>query len=164
MVKFATPTNIRTYIHIAYKHTYTYIQRLKTYIHIHICKNSYSEKSLINYYLKTYERLQIFLRAVLHSSYNILFYEFYFIKWNTFQKYNLKKPLVKVKSISKVMPNFVFHLWHHIWETFGTPANFLYNSSLSRDARFLTSDLTSDQVSNQASWKLVQMESTYLKH
>ena len=54
---------------------------------------------------------------------------------------------------------FVFYLWRHLWQTFRAVANFLYNSSLSRNARLLTLD----QVFNQSLWKLIQMESTYLK-
>ena len=54
---------------------------------------------------------------------------------------------------------FVFYLWRHLWQTFTTGANFLYNSSLSRNTRFPTSD----QVFSQSLWKLVQMESTHLK-
>ena len=86
------------------------------------------------------------------------FMKFYFVKWSTFQKYGfLNKP--QVKSGSKVMPVFVFYLWHHLWQTFRTAANFLYNSSLSRNTRFLISG----QVFNQSLWKLIQIEITYSK-
>ena len=57
------------------------------------------------------------------------------------------------------MPIFVFYLWRHLWQTFRTAANFLYNSSFSRNTRFLISG----QVFNQSLQKLVQMKSTCFK-
>ena len=83
----------------------------------------------------------------------------YFAKCNTFQKYDLKKVQVKVKSTSKVMPVFVFCLWCHFWETFRTAANFLNNSSLSKNTRFLMLG----QVFNQSLGKFTQKESTCFK-
>ena len=71
----------------------------------------------------------------------------------------LKRNAVKVKSISKVMPGFVFYLWRNLWQTFRTAANFLYNSSLSRNTKFLISD----QVFSLSLWKFAQMESNCFK-
>ena len=62
------------------------------------------------------------VKAVLHSSY--------------LPKMPLEKSQVKFKSRSEVMPVFKLYLWHHPWETFGTMANFLYNSSFSRNTRY----------------------------
>ena len=62
------------------------------------------------------------VKAVLHSSY--------------LPKMPLEKSQVKFKSRSEVMPVFKLYLWHHPWETFGSMANFLYNSSFSRNTRY----------------------------
>ena len=87
--------------------------------------------------------------------------KFYVLKWNTFQKYDffLKKLLIKVRSRPKFMPVFVFYLWRPLWQTCRTAANFLHNSSLSRNTRFFISG----QVLNQSLWKEVQMENTCFK-
>ena len=79
------------------------------------------------------------VKAVLHSGYDILFYEILFCWVKHLPKIWLlkKKTQFKVKSRSKVMSVFVFYLWHHLWQTFRTASNFLYNSSLSRNTRFL---------------------------
>ena len=64
-----------------------------------------------------------------------------------------------VKFRTKVMAVFAFHLWCHLWQTFRTAVDFLYNFSLSRNTRFLISG----QVFNQSLWKLVQMENASFK-
>ena len=63
------------------------------------------------------------------TSYFMKFYEL------LYKNITLKKPKAKVKSRSKVMPVLVFYLWHHLWQTIRTVADFLYNSSLSRNTR-----------------------------
>ena len=78
--------------------------------------------------------------------------------WLEKKKKKKKKWQVKVKFRSKVMPVLVFYFWRHLWQFIRTAAIFLYNSSLSRNARFFKSD----QAFNQ-SWKLVQMENTCFK-
>ena len=70
-----------------------------------------------------------------------------------------KTPHVKVNSRSKVMPVFVFYLWHHHWQALRTAANFAYNSSLSRSTRILILG----QVFSKSLWKLVKMENTCFK-
>ena len=68
------------------------------------------------------------------------FMKFYFVKWKPFRKWLFfKKTQVKVKPKTKVMLVFAFYLWHHLWQTLGTAANFYCNSSFSRDTRFLIS-------------------------
>ena len=66
---------------------------------------------------------------------------FYFMNFFSYVKHlpkiwPLKKPQVKVKSRSKVIRAFVFFLWRHLWQTVRIAANFLHNSSLSKNTRF----------------------------
>ena len=86
-------------------------------------------------------------------------WNFIFLSKTPSKNINFKKTHFKVKSRSKAMTVFVFYLWRHLWQTFRTAANFLYNSLLSRNTTFLISG----QDFNQSLWKLVQMESTCFK-
>ena len=62
--------------------------------------------------LKWWRHHCLFVKVVLHSSYDILFYETWFFKWTISQKYDFKKtPQVRIKSRSKVMPVSIFYLW-----------------------------------------------------
>ena len=105
--------------------------------------------------LKWWRHHCVFIKAVLHSCYDILFYEINFLSETSPKNITLKKTQVKIKSRSKVMPVSVFYLWRYLWQTFRISTNFMYNSSLGRSTKFLISD----QDFNQSLWKLVQRES-----
>ena len=80
-----------------------------------------------------------------------------------------KKNLVKHRKVlkyyetncrSKDVLVFVFYLWRHFLTNLpSSAANFVYNTSLSRNTRFLISG----QSFNQSLRKLLQMESTYFE-
>ena len=110
--------------------------------------------------LKWWRHHCVFGKAVLHSSYDILFMKFNFLSETSPKSMTFFKKLqVKIKSRSNVMPVSVFYLWRYLWQTFRTAANFLYNSSLGRSKRFLMSA----QDFNQSLWKLVKRKSTRFK-
>ena len=79
------------------------------------------------------------VKAVFHSTLrHLILWNFILLSETPSQNMTFKKKTqFKVKSRSKVMSVFVFYLWHHLWQTFRTASNFLYNSSLSRNTRFL---------------------------
>ena len=72
--------------------------------------------------------VESFLKWFLNPAATSCAMKFCFVKWSIFKKYDfLKKLQVKVRSTSKRMSVFVFYLWRHLWQTFRTAANFLYN-------------------------------------
>ena len=91
------------------------------------------------------------------------FMKFYFVKWNTFEKYDLKKsPQVKVKSRSKVMRVFEFYWWRHLWQTFRTVANFLQNFSISRNTSFpISGQVFNQNYKNWYKWRVLVSKQNY---
>ena len=72
--------------------------------------------------------VESFLKWFLNPAATSCAMKFCFVKWSIFKKYDFLKQLqVKVRSTSKRMSVFVFYLWRHLWQTFRTAANFLYN-------------------------------------
>ena len=72
--------------------------------------------------------VESFLKWFLNTAATFCVMKFSFVKWSIFKKYDfLKKLQFKVGSTSKHMSVFVFYLWRHLWQTFRTAANFLYN-------------------------------------
>ena len=83
-----------------------------------------------------------------------------FVKWNTFQNMTFKKNRMLKSSIDLNLCQFLYFICDIIFgKTFRTAENFLHNSLLSRNIRFLISS----QVFNQLLWKLVQIERTCFK-